>query len=118
MGRRSRQRGRADKLQAPRSEYATTAGDVLVLRGALTPATRSHYAEVLAGGLQREDARQRAIELLFEHLAVSWTISGVVTERPQRLLARYRMATAAEREFVLDALRTHVAEHFPEVDVP
>ena len=118
MGRRSRQRRSTDKLVAPISEYSDADGNVLVLRGSLTPATRGRYAEVLAGGMHREDARQRAIELLFEHLAVSWTISGVVSDRQKELVARYRLATAAEREFVLTALRTHIAEHFPEVEVP
>ena len=118
MGRRSRQRRTSDKLVAPTSEYPDADGNVLALRGSLTPATRGRYAEVLAGGISREDARQRAIELLFEHLAVSWTIAGVVTDRQKELVARYRMATAAEREFVLASLRSHIAEHFPEVDVP
>jgi hypothetical protein len=56
--------------------------------------------------------------MLFERLAVSWTISGIETSRQKELLARYRMATAAEREFVLDSLRRHVAENFPELETP
>ena len=88
---------------------------MLVLRGSLTPATRREYAEVLAGGLDREDAWQRALELLFERLAVSWTISGVTVARQQELLGRYRMASAAERSFVRESLRAHLAEHFPEM---
>ena len=60
----------------------------------------------------------RAIEMLFERLAVSWTISDIETSRAKDLLARYRMATAAEREFVLDSLRTHLAENFPELEAP
>ena len=118
MGRRSRQRGRAEKLVAPTSHYRDAEDNVLELRGALSVPTRRRYADELAGGLAREDARQRAIELLFEHLAVAWTIAGVVTDRPQELLARYRMASSAERAFVLSSLRTHVADHFPEVEVP
>ena len=79
---------------------------MLVLRGSLTPASRRQYADVLAGGLDRDDARQRAIELLFERLAVSWTIAGLELERQKELLGRYRMASEAERAFVLDSLRT------------
>lgn len=118
MGRRSRQRRESDKLVAPTSEYRDPQGGVLALRGSLTPATRRRYADVLSGGLDREDARARAIELLFEHLAVAWTISEVVTDRQKDLVARYRMASAAERTFVLQSLRAHVAEHFPGVEVP
>ncbi len=89
-----------------------------MLRGSLTPATRREYAEVLGGGLDREDAWQRALELLFERLAVSWTISGATIERQRELLGRYRMASAAERSFVRESLRAHLAEHFPEMQAP
>jgi len=89
-----------------------------MLRGSLTPAARREYAGTLEGGLHREDARQRATELLFERLVVSWTIAGLELDRQKELLARYRMATAAERVFVLDSLRTHLAEHFPELQAP
>jgi hypothetical protein len=88
------------------------------LRGSLTPGARREYAAVLAGGLHREDAWQRAIELLFERLAVSWTIAGLEIDRQQELLARYRAASDAERRFVRDALRRHVNEHFPELEAP
>lgn len=112
---RKRQR---EKLAAPTSEYRDAEGNVLTLRGSLTPGSRKQYGEILAGGLEREDAWQRATELLFERLAVSWTISGLETTRQKELLARYRIATADERRFIRDALREHVAEHFPEVQAP
>lgn len=115
MGRRNRQR---TKLVAEVSAYPDAEGNVLALRGSLTPATRRRYAEVLGGGLHREDARQRALELLFEHLAVSWTISGLATTRQKELLGRYRMASAPERDFVRDSLRAHVTENFPDLEVP
>jgi hypothetical protein len=116
VGRRHRQKAKELKLVAPTSEYHDGDGDVLELRGALTPATRQEYAATLGGGLDREDARQRAIELLFERLAVSWTIAGVRSERQKELIGRYRMASAAERTFVLESLRAHLAEHFPEME--
>jgi hypothetical protein len=106
------------KLTAPTTEYTDTAGNVLVLRGSLTPGARREYADVLAGGLQREDAWQRATELLFERLAVSWTISGLEITRQKELLGRYRMATTEERRFARDTLRAHAAEHFPELEAP
>ena len=68
--------------------------------------------------MNREDAWQRATELLFERLAVSWTIAGVETSRQKELLGRYRMASGDERQFVRDSLRRHVAEHFPELESP
>jgi hypothetical protein len=118
VGRRSRQRDRAALPKAPHSEYRDAGGNVLTLRGSLTPKARGEYADTLAGGLEREDAWQRATELLFERLAVSWTIAGVTTERQKELLARYRVASGEERRFVRDSLRSHVREHFPELEAP
>jgi hypothetical protein len=113
-----RDRKRPEKLAAPASEYRDGEGNVLVLRGSMTAGSRTRYADTLAGGLEREDAWQRATELLFEFLAVSWTISGLEITRQKELLGRYRMATTDERRFVRDTLREHVVEHFPELQAP
>ena len=117
MGRRSRQRDR-EKLAAPTSEYRDEEGSVLTLRGALSPATRREYAAVRSGGLSQEDAWQRAVELLFERLAVRWEIAGVPVARQRELLARFRVASQTERAWIRDVLRDHLAEHFPEMDAP
>jgi len=119
MGKRGRARGRAERLEAPTSEYTSEGGDVLTLRGALTPKTRQEYAATFAGNpLSQEDAWQRAVEFLFERLAVRWEISGVPTEGQKALLMRYRVATPDERRFVRDTLREHLAEHFPDMEAP
>jgi hypothetical protein len=118
VGRRRRQRERDDKLVAPSTEYRDEQGNVLVLRGSLTPGARREYADTIADGLDREDAWQRATELLFERLAVSWSIAGLEITSQKLLLGRYRMATGDERRFVRDAVRAHLAEHFPELDAP
>ncbi len=93
MGKRARRRSSdvggqraADGMQAPTTTYADAEAGELELRGSLTPKARSEYAETLAGGLNREDAWQRATELLFERLAVSWTVSDVRTDRQKELL--------------------------------
>jgi hypothetical protein len=120
MGRRSRRRGAADAPSAPDTEYRSPAGDVLVLRGAMTAATRREYAAAAAGSpLSREDAWQRAVEFLFERLAVRWEIAGAgPLTRQKELLGRYRFASAGERRWIRDVLREHVAEHFPDVTPP
>jgi hypothetical protein len=119
MGRRSRRRG-TDEIAAPEREYSDGEGNVLVLRGAMSPGTRRQYAGIGAGSpLSREDAWQRAAEFLFERLAVRWVIAGTdAIERPKELLGRFRMASQDERRFVRDSLRAHVAEHFPELEAP
>jgi hypothetical protein len=120
MGKRSRARGRAEKLEAPTSEYRSDGGDVLTLRGALTPKTRQEYAATFAGNvLSQEDAWQRAVEFLFERLAVRWDIAGAEPiTRQKELLGRYRFASAEERRWIRDVLREHLAEHFPDMEAP
>jgi hypothetical protein len=113
-----RDRKKATLPKAPNSDYRDAEGNVLTLRGSLTPATRRLYADTLAGGLHQEDAWQRAVELLFERLAVSWTIAGLEITKQKELLGRYRMASGEERQFVRDTLREHVREHFPELQAP
>jgi hypothetical protein len=115
VGRRNRKRA---KLELPPDEYRDGEGNVLALRGSLTAGARTEYARTLASGLNREDAQQRATELLFERLAVWWTIAGLKLERQKELLGRYRMASAPERAFVRDSLRAHLEQHFPELEAP
>jgi hypothetical protein len=119
MGRRARRRG-AERLQAPESEYRSPDGDVLALRGAMTPATRREYDAAMGGSpLSREDAWQRGVEFLFERLAVRWEIAGAEPlTRQKELLGRYRMATQTERQWIRDVLREHLAEHFPDLEAP
>jgi hypothetical protein len=118
MGRRSRRRG-AEQLAAPETPYEDAEGNVLVLRGAMTPATRAEYGRVRGGGLDREDAWQRAVEFLFERLVVRWEIAGAEPiERQKELLARFRFASRDERAWIRDVLRRHLEEWFPDVDAP
>jgi hypothetical protein len=116
-GRRPRKR---ERPRAPESEYRDAEGSVLVLRGAMSPGTRREYAAAAGGSpLSREDAWQRAVEFLFERLAVRWEIAG--TEpivRQKELLARFRFAGTDERRWIRDVLREHLAEHFPELEAP
>jgi hypothetical protein len=122
MGRRARRRGAAEKLSAPVSEVAASDGSTLWLRGAMSAKTRAQYADVLAGAgrpaATQEDAWHRAAEFLFERLAVAWETGGVRYEEQKELLLRFRAATQEERVAIREALRAHVAEHFPEVQAP
>jgi hypothetical protein len=120
VGRRGRRR---HELSAPSSTYTDAEGNTLTLRGSLTAGSRREYARALSGvggsaAASREDAWQRAAELLFERLAQRWVIAGVPIDRQAELLARYRIASAQERAWVRGALREHCAEHFPDVQAP
>jgi hypothetical protein len=124
VGKRNRRRSRGDtagseELTAPNSDYTDPDGNVLTLRGALSPATRREYAQALAGNqLSQEDAWHRAGELLFERLAVRWVIEGAPIERQRELLLRFRAASPEERAWIRTVLREHCAEHFPDVQAP
>jgi hypothetical protein len=111
---------RRERIRAPVFEYRVGDGSVLVLRGSLSPASRLQYAETFSGNvLSREDAWQRAVEFLFERLAVRWEIAGTPPICKQKeLLARYRFATAEERGWIREQIRLHLAEHFPEMQAP
>ncbi len=114
---------RPQRLQAPTSDYTDTEGNVLTLRGAMTPATRLKYAETAAGEDSRaastpEDRWHRAVELLFERLAVRWEIAGAPIERQRELLERFRVASPVERAWVRETLREHCVENFPDVQAP
>lgn len=126
MGRRQRQRDRAGQpglapLRAADVEYAGAGGDVLTLRASMSAATRSQYAALAqrsGAAATREDAWQRAVEFLFERLAVRWEIAQLPLEGQRELLGRLRAADPAQRAWVRDVLRRHCAEHFPELDAP
>ena len=119
MGKRGRQR---EKLTAPTTDYARGEGEVLTLRGSLTPATRREYAALMTGAagaaMTREDMWQRGVEFLFERLVVGWEISGIPTTKQKELLQRFRVATPDERAWIREVLREHLAEWFPDVEAP
>jgi hypothetical protein len=120
MAKKTRKR---ERLSAPTSDYTDPHGNVLTLRGSFTPGARREYAETLAGhgaraASTREDAWQRAVELLFERLAVRWSIAGAPIERQKEMLARLRVASPQERAWIRDTLREHCAEWFPDVQAP
>jgi hypothetical protein len=115
---------RRERLRAPTSEYHDADGNAVVLRGALSPASRSSYARIASGedlspGAAREDAWQRAVEFLFERLTVSWTIADTPPLTSQReLLARFRLASPQERAWLRERLREHCETNFPDLRAP
>jgi hypothetical protein len=127
MGRRTRRRGREagaePELAAEASRYEDDDGNVLVLRGSMSPRTRRKYASVLSGhgdapGATREDAWHRAVEFLFERLVVSWEIAGLPLEGQKALLERFRVASQEERAWIRAVLREHLTANFPELEAP
>lgn len=120
MGRRQRRRARGpDAADAPAtaatSDYADPDGNVLTLRQTLSPGTLRKLGSIDARPAASVDDRwQRREELLFERLAVRWTIAGLPLEGQRELLGRYRMADSTTRDWVRRTIDEHLREHQPE----
>ena len=81
MGRRNRQR---EKLAAPTADHTDADGNVLdAARRRSRPRRGASTPRCVAGGSTREDTWHRAVEFLFERLAVRWVISGVETDEAE-----------------------------------
>ena len=120
MGRRSRRRAREGGQPlagSATSDYPDDEGNVLTLRDELSARSVAMLAAEPGGGAgaSAEDRWQRRRELLFERLAVRWTIAGLPIERQGELLARLRMASAEERRWVRETIDRHVREKLPEL---
>ena len=116
MSKRSRRRNRAPAAPASTSDYTDPDGNVLTLRDELSAGTVKQVRQRdSTPAASSEDRWQRRGELLFERLAVSWTIAGLPLEGQKELLGRYRMASGDERRWIGDTIERHLAEHQPEL---
>ena len=122
MGRRERRRRRESGAPpappAATSDYTDDEGNVLTLRDELSAGTRAKLADALAeqpAAATAEDAWQRRQEMLFERLAVRWTIAGLPLEEQRELLGRLRMASAEERRWVRATIDEHLRRHMPDL---
>ena len=117
MGRRQRRRQGSEGPSRTR-DYVDDEGNVLTLREELSPGTlREMRALTERPGATAEDRWHRRAELLFERLAVSWTIAGLPLTEQRELLGRYRLADDATRQWVRGTLDTHVRERHGEAVV-
>ena len=97
-------------------DYVDSQGNVLTLRGSLTPGSIRKIAKARAAGAATvDDDWRRRSELLFERLAVRWEIAGLPIDEQKLLLARYRMADADTQRWVRRTLADHVARLIPEL---
>jgi len=116
VGRRARRRRHAgDAPPAATTDYTDAEGNVLTLRDRLSDGTLRQLAELpVKAAASQEDVWQRRGELLFERLAVGWTIAGLPLSGQKELLGRYRMADAETRRWVRETLEEHLRAHHPE----
>ena len=112
----TRCRRRSPSTAAPR-------GDVLVLRGAMTPATRREYAAAAGGGGWRRSRARTPGSAPSSSCSSAWPCAGR-SPAPTRSRSRRSCWPASgsrapdERRWIRDVLREHLAEHFPELDAP
>jgi hypothetical protein len=119
MGRRSRRRtrdgGGAEPTPAETTDYTDPDGSVLTLRDGLSSGTLRKLRSIDARpGMTADDRWRRREELLFERLAVTWTIAGLPLEGQRELLGRYRMADSETRSWVHRTIDRHLGEKQPE----
>jgi hypothetical protein len=109
VGRRGRKRSKGDAGPASTTSYEDAEGNLLTLRDSLSAGTLRKLREVPRGAAStRDDAWQRQGELMFERLAVSWTIAGLPLTGQKELLGRYRMADSDTRRWVRETLERHL----------
>ncbi len=116
MGKRNRGVGR---ISAPTTDYRDADGNVLTVRGSMSPLTRRKYASTLHDQRRTtDDSWHRAVEFLFERLVERWTIYDVPTEGQKELVERYRIASTDEKRWIRDVIRRHIETNFPELEAP
>ncbi len=109
-------RKRRERESVETVDYTDPEGNVLMLRQSLGPRTirklnKPHRKDASSA----EDVWARRNELLFEHLAVRWEISGLPLDDQKMLIGRYRMADSNEQRWVRETIDAHVERHIPEL---
>ncbi|HET8673520.1 MAG TPA: hypothetical protein VFL87_07785 [Thermoleophilaceae bacterium] len=118
MGKRSRRRERSHAPAEPATstEYTDADGNVLALRDALSAGTVEKIRRLdSTPAASAEDRWRRREEMLFERLALRWTIAGLPLEGQKELLGRYRMASGDERRWLRETIERHVGERIPDL---
>jgi hypothetical protein len=109
-------RRRREREPVETVEYTDPEGNVLTLRQSLSDRTirkinKPHRKDAASA----EDVWARRNEVLFEHLAVSWEISGLPLDDQKMLIGRYRMASSDEQRWVRETIDRHVERHIPDL---
>jgi hypothetical protein len=98
------------------SDYRNPEGDVLTLRDSLSTGTLAKLREsVGSAAASTDDIWRRRTEMLFERLAVRWTIAGLPLTRQKELLARYRLADHETQRWVRETIEEHRRSRLPEL---
>ncbi len=111
-----RQRQRRAAAAVPTHDYADAEGNVLTLRESLSPGTVEKLKDPAAStAASADDVWRRRTEMLFERLAVRWTIAGLPLTGQKELLGRYRLADQETQRWVRETIDEHLRNHQPEL---
>lgn len=109
-------RKRRQREPTATTDYTDPEGNVLTLRDSLSPGSIKKIAKAREQGAATvDDDWRRRTEMLFERLAVRWTIAGMPIDEQKMLIGRYRMADSETQAWVRRTLTEHVERHIPEL---
>jgi hypothetical protein len=115
MAKRNQRRERPKPVSTT-SDYRNQDGDVLTLRDSLSAGTVAKLREsVGSAAASADDIWRRRTEMLFERLAVRWTIAGLPLTKQNELLARYRLADHETQRWVREKIDEHTRRRLPEL---
>jgi hypothetical protein len=109
-------RKRRERTPTATTDYRDAEGNTLTLRDTLSAGTLAKLQEPVGGmAATSEDVWRRRTEMLFERLAVSWTIAGLPLKGQKELLGRYRLADEATQRWVRETIAEHLRRHHPQL---
>jgi hypothetical protein len=112
-----RRQKQGKKQAAPTHDYADADGNVLTLRESLSAGTVVKLKEPAGGAASSaDDMWRRRTEMLFERLAVRWTIAGLPLTGQKELLGRYRLADQETQRWVRETIDGHLRRYQPELE--
>lgn len=110
MGKRRRKRTAAGG-GAKTITYRDSEGNSLSLRASVSQGTLRELENAgRTAAASHDDIWQRQSEMMFERLAVEWTIYDLPITKQKDLLARFRMADQTTRRWVRETIDRHLAE--------
>jgi hypothetical protein len=111
-----RKRRERERTPPPTSDYRDAEGNVLTLRDTVSAGTVAKLREAVGGAAaSADDIWRRRTEMLFERLAVRWTIAGLPLDGQKELLGRYRLADEDTQRWVRQSIDEHLRRHQPDL---
>jgi hypothetical protein len=113
----AKRKQRRERPRPATTDYSNPDGDVLTLRDSLSAGTLARLQDqVGSAAASADDVWRRRTEMLFECLAVRWTIAELPLTRQKDLIGRYRLADEDTQRWVRETIDEHRRRKLPELD--